>query len=253
MLPTRLYRGDSQSQESKAQHYRSAGLLTKVINGGNPAYIEQNGLLESVRAHVKAQSESESFFQKRSQFLSFSSQESRAMFYASSGHPNELVSSEDNSETRYIFTIDTTNIVSIKPRKGLHFLEYSCDNSLIRSDGNEMETPGIDPLASLYGAFGSNLCEGCDNRRLKHRLLLIDVVAFLNAVPSAERYKGALTNAQQDHEWLIMPSDYIPRLFGDSARIPRSQIWSARHYRLRSESPRDATMFAGGSDVAGFE
>lgn len=235
------------------QYYRSAGLLTSVVNGGNPAYVARNGLLESVRAHVKAMSESELFFQRRSQFLSFSSQESRAIFYASTGRPSELVPSEEYSETRYVFTIDITGIVSVESRKGLYSLEYSCDNSLVRSDGNEMETLGIDPLASLYGAFRSNLCEGCDNRRLKHRLLLVDVVAFLDAVPSAKRYKDALKNAQRDHEWLIMPSDYIARLFGESARIPRSQIWSARHYRLRSESPRDASIFVGGSDVAGFE
>jgi hypothetical protein len=254
MTPTEIYRGDSISKGSLVQSYRSAGLLTKLVNGGNPAYVSKHGLLESVRAHVKANNESEEFFQKRSQFFSFSEKKDVAAFYASSKQPSELtrIRSDDCSETRYIFTLIIRGMVGIERQKGLYSIQYACDPRLIRGDSPLDEKIGYDPLAAMYKVIGLP-CEVCGNKRLGHRLLLIDVVAFLRAVPSAARFAGSLANAKKDSEWLVMPADYVPHLYGDSARIPRSQIWFAEHYRLRSESPRGSSIQVGGSDVAGFE
>jgi len=239
MYTNRLYRGDSISSSSLAKLHRSAGLLTKLIDSGNPAYVTRVGLLDAVRSHIKAEDTSEESFQKHSKFFSFSSCRTVAAFYASDKQPDKLIASQDYFETRYIFTLDITKALPIDASRGLYFLEYSCDPTLISGDA-----PSDIPLMRFKQDSGWSNCEGCNNGQLKHRLLLIDVVAFLTTAPIAAKFEGAIKNAQHDKEWLVMPSDYIPRLYGESARIPRSKIWFAEYYRLSSEPPRDPELFA---------
>lgn len=253
ILPTCLYRGDSISKNPSLGIYRSAGLLTGLSNGGNPAYVDKNGVLESVRAHVKANNVTEEFFQTHSHFFSLTENKNTARYYASFKCPNELIASDDYSETRYIFTLHTAGIVPIERQKGLYSLKYSCDPSLIRSDNRLSPDLLFDPLTAMINLKGNKNCEGCNNGRLSHHLLLIDVVTFLEAVPSTARFADSLVNAKKDSEWLVMPIDYIPHLYGNSARIPRSQIWFAEHYRLRSESPRDSSISENGNDMTDFD
>ena len=100
MPPQYLYRGDTGGLGTFCEIYRTEGLLTKEINGGDPAYVDRNGLLESVRAHVKPANISEQTFKERSKFFSFTSHRDRALFYASQGNPNRLTPSENYLETR---------------------------------------------------------------------------------------------------------------------------------------------------------
>jgi len=247
---TKLYRGDSILINPLLGKYRSAGLLTGLANGGNPAYVDKYGIFESVRAHIKANNANEEYFQSHSHFFSFSENKDIARYYASFKCPNELIPSEDFYETRYIFTFDITGAIPIERQNNIYSLEYSCDPSLIRSDSPLHVDMVIDPLQAMNILKGHKNCEGCDDVRLNHHLLLINVVAFLQAVPSAALVADSLTNAKRDSEWLIMPVDYVQHLHGNSARIPRSHIWIADHYRLRSEPPRDQPTDVMGSDDA---
>jgi hypothetical protein len=62
--------------------------------------------------------------------------------------------------------------------------------------------------------------------------LLIDVFPFLTADPTLQARPGALEKAGLDEEWLILPTDYVPRLRGFQSRIPLSRVWRAHLYRF---------------------
>ena len=64
-----IYRGDQINIGTKAEIYRSVGLVAKQINKGNPKYAERVGLLEAIRSHIKPESLSELEFMKRSSFI----------------------------------------------------------------------------------------------------------------------------------------------------------------------------------------
>lgn len=250
MAITKLYRGDSLIKNRKTlQFYKSAGLLTKLGNAGDPAYVERNGLLESVRAHIKADSESEEVFQKRTLFFSFSANEERAKYYAADKQIEKLKQCEQ-SETRYVFTLDISKCKPVGSLQGVYCLEYECDNSLIEGPPYDIEIYGYDILHHFYQAQGQNKCRGCNNKQWKHRLLLIEVVAYLKAFPSQKKYSDALQKAQLDEEWLVMPIDYNPEIFGTSMRIPRTPILSAQYFYRTDDPPRNMFEGLGGADNA---
>jgi hypothetical protein len=236
MIPNYLYRGDNiDNKLTMPGKYRSEGLFTKLINQGDPAYIDKMGLLESVRSHIKPESDKEKVFSSTSSFLSFSSNRERALYFAACGKPDELVECQEYYEKRYLFTINTSDCQFQILQPGVFNLEYSCNRKLISQ--NAPADVGICDLRN-------SPCEYCGNNLTNHHLLLIDVVTFLDSNPNLEKYEGAISNAQRDFEWLIMPMDYIPKLASYSARFPRSSIWHANHYILRSEGPRDPNLCA---------
>lgn len=197
-----LYRGDRRGNVTKPEWHRREGLFTKLINGGNPAYITEAGLFETIRIHIAPQTPQESAIQSTSSFLSFSSSRERASYFASYGNPNGLIPCAEDSATRYLFTL---NISSSRPgnESGVYVLSYV---------GCEFQTGGRE-----------------------HKLLLLDAVTFLRGHLQKAKSKNALENAQRDLEWLVMPIDYMEGLKGFSARIPISSIWTGECFFLESE------------------
>ncbi len=192
-----LYRGDRRGNITKPEWHRKEGLFTKLINGGNPAYISEAGLFEAIRIHIDPQTPQETAIQSTSSFLSFSSSKKKAQYFAASGHSGNLISCDEDSATRYLFTL---NISSLQPGSdsGVFVLEFQTGRS-------------------------------------EHKLLLLDAVTFLETHPRTAKSENALKNAQRDLEWLVMPIDYIENLKGFSARIPISSIWTGACFLLESE------------------
>jgi hypothetical protein len=244
MTPERLFRGDKANNGTSAEKYRSAGLMTKLLNGGNPAYVQRHGLLNSVRAHVKPSTIDEETFQSKSMFMSFSSNCDVSLFYAADGKPGDLIPSEPFQELRYLFTflIDKHSLAECED--GIFLLTYAHDIQL--EDG---DSPFDRYVMKQRRDSGYARCEICEARET-HKVFLIDVVTYLDKNPKCAINEQARVNAARDFEWLLMPADYSAELRGTSSRLPRSRIWSAEHFRLKVEAPRDTDMFAMlGTDV----
>lgn len=238
MIPAKLFRGDKINNGTLAEKYRSAGLLTKSINGGNPAYIQRAGLLSAIRGHVKPSNIDEEIFQKKSLFFSFSSNRDVALYYASDRKPNDLLHCEPYREHRYLFTFTSLSCNVRNCDKGIFLLTYEHDLTLEDGDSTFDKSVMTQRMESGFAR-----CEICENGNL-HQLVLIDVVSFLKTHPKCGINEQALSNAKRDFEWLIMPADYHARLHGNSACLPRSRSWGAEHFRLRSETLRNPEMFS---------
>jgi hypothetical protein len=232
MIPKQLYRGDKRGNSTLPEKYRTEGLLTKFINGGNSAYIAKVGLAESIRVHVAPTDSVERILQSKSSFLSFSSDRDQALYYASEGNSSNVIQCHDYAEKRYLFTIDTSECIPTDD-PGIYSLEYTCNQELIQP--NALTPDDLIVAKSVH-------CEFCKEGKQTHRLLLLDVVAFLSRHPHSAKSNSAIGNAQRDSEWLILPVDYLPRLYGFSARIPRSSIWHVEHFLLNTESTHEVTL-----------
>lgn len=202
MIPIKLYRGDKKGNVTLPEQYGTAGLLTKLINNGDPAYITKEGIEEASRVHI-APTKAETILSSRSHFLSFTSCRDRALYYAADKEPDNLIPGEGDKQ-RYLFSLDISACVATV-RRGVFSLVYDC---------------------SL------NICALCIREKQKHQLLLIDVVTLLSEHASYAKSKDALEKARRDSEWLVLPIDYIPRLHGFLARIVPSSIWDAENYFL---------------------
>src|SRR5262245_41823772 len=87
--------------------YRTDGMMTRLMDGGNPDTVERVGLWEVSRAHVEPQGVSEEWFLSRTPFLSFTEDRARAEFYASGGE-GELVAFPGRwGEDTIIFELET--------------------------------------------------------------------------------------------------------------------------------------------------
>jgi hypothetical protein len=230
MIIDKLYRGDKRQNGTLVEKYRSAGLISKMIDGGDPMFIQRNGLIEGIKAHVDPLNENHIKFHNTTHFLSFSASYERAKYFAASGKPEQLLRCNDYEEQRCIFSLDISSRKIISDEAGLYYLEYNCNRKLLQSD---------EPAEILLGILLRNQpCNFCNKNR-KHTILLIDVVKHLKNLNDKDNYSNWIKLATRDTEWLIMCTDYYADLYGNSAIIPRSNLWTAEHFRLKTEPVRD--------------
>jgi len=238
-----IYRGDDKWE---AKEYRTEGIMTRLMQGGNPATVDAVGLWEVARAHVRPENRSEQRFLNTTPFLSFTEDRYRAERYAKRGDVVPLVPYTDAfGEDTIIFELEIEGMRNAG-HEGVYVLDYPCNYTRV-----EPRFPGQDGLDQAAAVS----CEYCalDNKhiaevrvdgqgRLLHRLLLVRVAAFLRSNPTRQRYAGALERAKRDREWLVYPVDYIHRLRGFNSRIPPAGIWNAFRYKvvpLEQEEARD--------------
>lgn len=196
------------------QNYQH-GLYTKLLQSGDPAYITKKGIYQSVKNHVSPTNEEELKFYNTSHFLSFSECKNKAKWYASDKDEDPDCEGKEYPERRYIFTLDLSRVQIKSFHKYIFDIFYSCYN------GN---------------------CETCQGRKNSHQILILDVVSILKENPSYQTDKQALASAEQDKEWLVLPFDYKPELFGHSAKILPSNFWTVEFFGYYSE---DAGTFFG--------
>lgn len=221
-----LWRGASTMGRNNATRYfRSCGIITKLADGGDPAYITKVGMLTAVSAHVAPTTPEQRNFMERSAFASFSESHDRAMHYARGRDGRLLVRSGRLDHEAVIFKIDVSRRIPGNGA-GLYGLEYDCDDSMREPDFQE----DIDLVRDT--GYLAGCCEFCENAKRPHSLLLIDVAELLRDQPPHARGEHALESALADQEWLLLPMDHIERLHGDAAHIPRSRIWTYETFRF---------------------
>lgn len=207
MKPDKLFRGDVKGNKTQPEQYGIEGLLTKLINNGDPSYISKAGIVEAIRVHV-APTVEETILWSKSSFLSFSANRQRALDFAAYNKPENLIPGDrpgDGEKQAYLFTLDISVCVATASH-GIYSLAYDCSLNI--------------------------RCKHCTPAKQKHHLLLIDVVTFLSENHSFAKTEDAIENARRDSEWLLLPIDYIPQLDGFHARIVPSAIWDVEHYIL---------------------
>jgi len=220
-----LWRGASTTGVwNPTRYFRSSGIITKLADGGDPAYITRVGLLAAVSAHVAPKTSVEKEFMARSAFASFSASRERAMHYARGRAGRQLVESGRLDHEAALFKMDVSRRTPDKA-PGTYLLKYDCDDSIREPDFQE----DMDLIRDGWGMAGG--CEFCKDGKRPHTLLLIEVAEYLRAQPSHSRDEHALESAGADEEWLALPMDHIERLRGDAAHIPRSAIWTYETFR----------------------
>ena len=225
-----LYRGDKRENGSLAEMYRSVGIYSKQINGGNPAYVDRHGLMESIRAHVKPLITVEKVFQQKSKFISFTSNYERAKYFASDGKTDLLIPCKEYYERRYIFTLEISPNKLEDFKNGIYRYEYLCNRQLTRSNS-------IDPFD--INVMKMVPCDFCQNNKNFHSILLIDVCKYLNQNKDNVKFQNAIKSAERDSEWLVIPTDYSIELRGDRSNIPVADFWRAEHFILKHENMKD--------------
>lgn len=230
-----LFRGDNYlNQETKPGLYRGNGLTSKAFYGNNdPAYIDKKGLLETIRMHVKPIGKQDEAIYNVTGFLSFTKEFDRALEWASGLKAGLIAVADDYTETRYVFTATFHEPELLEIGDGIYEFKYSCNRTLKKADNPDFLT--------TY-ALQHNICELCRNQEKAHSLILIDTVRFLARYKNLGKYEAAYSNASRDSEWLLLPNDLLGQQF-KSARIQRADFWSAKHYRLSNEMPRDSMYF----------
>ncbi len=217
-----LWRGSNLGADSGTLGlYRVAGIVSRLPHGGDPDYVQRAGLWRAVGAHVTPVGEREKRFLATSTFISFSESEDRARYYAAGRGAHGLEPCGVYEEDAVVFELNTAGRTALQT-PGVYEVKFRCDlTRVIPLHDTEDERASAAAIR----------CEFCAGNAREHSLVLIDVVRFLEAAATAVTSPRALSSARDDKEWLVWPTDFVPRLHGFSAMIPPSTIWTSHHFR----------------------
>ena len=225
----KLYRGDKIWSSSEPGRYRFDGIRSKSFGKGKPAYIKAEMLLETIRQHINPASPLDQLIYNSTEFISFSTSQSRAMFWLSDKNSLDLhETNADYQETRYLFEVNI-NECELSPfdRYETMFLyRFACNYELKMSNSSSLIEQAIIQGTPPGTYFKS--CPMCQKTERNHLIVLIDAPKYLQKYKNSDDYDGAIINAQDDNEWLILPVDRIAQFSGTT--IPRADFWSAKHY-----------------------
>ncbi len=202
-VPEFVWRGDKVEPRGL---FRTEGITTKQMNGGDPAYVMRTGLLNAIHAHVSGENGAEKRFRETSSFLSFSASEEVARGYAAGRSKRRPVSCPECEEDAVVFRM-SIGPRSPLPEPGLFDLHYGCDYRLAKPISM---APGEEDTAKCVS------CEYCSTGKRAHRLVLVDVVSYLSSHAGDMKRVDSLEAARRDSEWLVYPVDFVPRLGGIS-------------------------------------
>lgn len=226
----KLYRGDNiYNKETEPYLYRNNGLLTKAFGSNcNPDNIELQGLLESIRKHVKPENSSDKGYYNVTDFLSFSESKERALFWCSDMDRYILEKADEYKETRYLFNLSIDNNRLKKFESGMYLYNFCCNPKLKSSDS------GKEPhLTAFKDNCCQEICSRCNNINENHSILLINSYEYLIKNTTHSKYTKAINFASNDKEWLILPFD--PLGIHRSSRIPRADFWDVELYKVIGE------------------
>jgi hypothetical protein len=219
-----LWRG-TDARYIQARYWRTDGILTKLIDGGNPAYLTQHGLEAAVRMHVHAPPGKalDQWVHDHTAFSSFTTSRATALHYATGGARRELFPWDGLNEDVVLFRLDVSGYREVA--EGVATLDYDCDYARAKPIEHGLASMGTHKAVhcALHGRVGG-----------PHKLLLIDAADYLEIHGDAASNGGAKAMAGADKEVLVLPADDIPDL-GLSARIPPSQAWTAETFRFTDQ------------------
>lgn len=233
----KLYRGDNiYNKLTEPGLYRNNGLRSKAFGGGSdPTNIKLIRFRESIRKHIKWENDLDKEFYDVSDYLSFSEDLERAIFWCRNKDTLTIKNTESYKETRYIFTLNMDDSSLREFGNGIFSYSFMCNPSLKSSDS------GIEPHLSTFSyVCNEETCMICNNKLNEHKILLINSFDYLRKCTSPMdicKYRKAIECAEEDKEWLILPLDPIKKY--RSCRIPRADFWTAEHYKAIGEKRPD--------------
>ena len=227
-----LFRGDKiYNNITEPGKFRNNGIRTKAFGGeSDPSNIERKGLLDTIRMHIKPESESDRKYYNVTDYLSFSESYDRAKYWCSDQNTLELISANDFYETRYIFRLVIENSQLEEIGNGIYLFHYKCNVNLKTSDSGNSISEAILQL-SYDKIEGCPICKELYNF---HYLILIDSVKYLNNYKEQDACLGALQNSEKDREWLVLPYDLIDSNHR-TTRIPRADFWNVDLFKVIGE------------------
>jgi hypothetical protein len=216
-----LWRGDT-TAKLHVHDFRTEGIVTKQLLGGDPDYVRREGLWQAVQDHIKPVCRTEQQFCRTSSFLSFTADYETAKRFAKGPERRELIPCADYDEQAVIFELSLKEIVPLDQPHVYRF-GYACNYALARPNSRRPEAFGESQLVR---------CEFCELGSRVHSLILIDTSNFLTEYPAMAARCDALDCAKHDAEWLVLPTDYVPRLQGYQSRIPLADLWRVHLFRF---------------------
>jgi hypothetical protein len=224
-----LYRGDNiNNRLTNPKIYRYDGIRSKAFGKGDPAYIQRIGLTETIRQHIKPETKNDKEFYDKTDFISFSRNIERSMFWLKEKDTVDVVECNVNyEETRYLFLMDIPENELIEFGQGIYSFKFKCNPKLKRANSND-----IIFNSALTLTHGYNECKICNISEPSHEIILINTIRYLEHNIKGEKFAGALNFASVDEEWLVLPFDSIE--MNESikcSRIPRAEFWTVKHYK----------------------
>lgn len=231
----KLYRGDKIWNSSEPGRYRFDGIRSKSFGKGKPAYIKAEMLLETIRQHINPASPLDQLIYNSTEFISFSTSQSRAMYWLSDKNSLHLQEANtDYTETRYLFevNINESDLLPFDQYSTMFLYRFACNYELKRANSSSIMEQAIIQATPPGTDFKS--CPICGKIERNHLIILIDAPKYLRQYKNSAEYDGAIINAQDDNEWLILPVDRFTNISGTT--IPRANFWSAKHYIALGET-----------------
>lgn len=213
----KLYRADVKGNKTCPDKFKTDGLLTKQLNGGNPELIWEQPLLKLISSHVNPNSEEEKTIYNTTSFLSFSENEDIVRYTYLTGLNNDVYNETDyNDANGFIFTIEIEkhNLEFIV--EGVYQYNYYCNYEKFKDQV-------FFPLRNNIG------CSFCKGNPSLHTLIIVDVVCYLEN--NGEVGKGVLGNAERDKEWLLLPVDLFVDSVGYHSRIPVANFLDVKYFK----------------------
>lgn len=217
-----LYRADRIGNTTLPEKYYSDGLITKQLNSGDdPLPHKKYGWLKTILNHIQYNSDDEKFIFDTTQYLSFTSDLNRALFFLSTKEKYPVYKSERNSADAFIFkaTIEYSKLK--KFGEGVFIFAYKCNYDKTRNDPKFQST--------ISGFLGCNICSLHSN--YEHRLLVINASNYL--FEFRNQYPVEYELATKDKEWLLMPLDPMVGLNSIcyQSRIQIADFWTVDFYK----------------------
>lgn len=207
-----LYRGDSKDSNMFSELEFDA-IFSHLVNKGDPEYVYREGFLTALRKHIKGGGDD---FQSVSHFISFSDKKQNAKYFACKHFDINAVYCASTDADFCLITIDLNldNLIA----KGIYKVNYYCNY-------NEITKEQLDKLDYKPS------CGFCCKSTKLHTLYVFNPLEILNKTENKKEYDLA----RKHNEWLLLPSDYIDELNGNSARIYRSNIWKVEYFKSRNK------------------
>src|SRR5438046_2348284 len=101
----KIWRGD-QVAKLHVGDFRTEGIVTKQLMGGDPDYVDRAGVWTAAQAHVAPVCSTEKEFRAKSSFLSFSTSRKVALKYASGSGTKKLQPCLDYQEDAVVFELE---------------------------------------------------------------------------------------------------------------------------------------------------
>lgn len=240
----KLYRGDRISNSTEPGRYYFDGIRSKSFGQGRPRNILVEPLLISILQHINPLTPADKMVYDATEFISFSKSRTRALYWLSDQNKITLTpSGTPYEETRYLFEVDVDEALMIPLDKSDSMFKYSFACNYDLKQANSSSLPEQFLIAATPSGTYFKSCPICNNKTVPgHSIILIDAVKYLHTHKNSSAYDGAITNAERNEEWLILPLDKLDNFTGTT--IPRADFWRAEHFIGDNESrdPQEHAM-----------